>query len=80
MAYPTARSRNANLMQGATDGAWKKANMNWCTDDTLTAEIRRNMSGVWHGFNEVNPKITPDGRSVSTEHYYDIEPIDNENV
>ena len=80
MAYPTQRSCNADLMEGMTDGTWKKANRDWETDDMLTAQIRANMSGLWHGFNELNPKILPDGRSVSTRHYFDIEPVDNENV
>lgn len=72
MAYPQFRSCNADLKEGMTDGGFKKANMNWCTEDMLTAQIRKQMAGVWHGFNETNPKITPDGRSVSTLHYYDI--------
>jgi hypothetical protein len=78
--YAQARSMNMSLHEGTTDGTWKKANMNWCNASDLTAQVRSNMSGVWHGFNEVNPKITPDGISVSTPGYYDIEPIDNENV
>lgn len=80
MAYAPARSCRDALMDGMTDGAWKRANMNWITSDDTTAQTRQFMSGAWHGFNEINPKITPDGRSVSTSCYYDIEPIDNENV
>jgi len=82
MAYPQAISCNASLQAGMTDGAWKKAAMNrgGVVEETF-AESRRDMSGVWHGFNECDHKELPDGRPMTRELYsFAIAPRDTENV
>lgn len=81
MAYAQARSCNADLEAGTTDGTWKKAVMNrGGVVETMTTDIRRHMSGVWHGFNETNPKVAPTRGSVSTINYQYITPEDKENI
>jgi hypothetical protein len=81
MAYPQFRSCNADLKEGITDGVWKKAAPDRGGEVEGTfAPVRKDMSGVWHGFNEKQPKIDQFGRSVSTGHYFDVTPMDSENV
>lgn len=81
MAIAEHRSWNQDMLAGATDGTWKKAVMDrGGIVEPQTSEVRKRMSGVWHGFNETQPKITADGRSVSTPYYQDITPQDSENV
>lgn len=66
---------------GATDGAYKKAAPNrGGVVEPLTAEYRKQMSGVWHGFNELSTKMLPDGRSGHPPYYQDVTPQDRENV
>jgi hypothetical protein len=81
MAYAQARSCNADLEAGLTDGSYKKAVTNrGGVVESLTCENRREMSGAWHGFNETNPKMAPTRGSVSTINYQYITPEDKENI
>lgn len=81
MAYAQPRSCNASLHEGMTDGGWKKyaANRGGFTEPT-SANVRKDMSGVWHGFHEKQPKVLPDGRVYPTPNYVDVTPMDPENV
>lgn len=81
MAFPASRSCNADLHRGMADGTYKFAapNRGGVVEDTFTA-YRKDMSGAWHGFNEIQPKMLPDGRSVPTIDYFDITPMDKENI
>lgn len=81
MAYPQFRSCNGDLKEGMTDGTYKKAAINrgGVVEDTYVP-FRKDMSGVWHGMNEKQPKVLPDGRVISTGHYADVTPMDKENV
>lgn len=73
--YAPARSYREELFEGATDGAYKKAVMNrGGFPEACFAPVRRRMAGVWHGFNEVQPKVLPDGRIVETQNYLSIRP------
>lgn len=81
MAITVYRSCNADLFEGMTDGGWKKYAMHrggYVEGDT--AGVRRNMSGVWHGFHEAQNKWLPDGRPCITQNYLDVSPMDLENV
>lgn len=73
MAYPKPRNLNADLELGTVDGKYKLArpNAGGVVEDT-TAQYRREMCGIWHGFNEARTKILPDGRAVSTYTYQDV--------
>jgi hypothetical protein len=81
MAYAPWRSCNGALEAGMTDGAYKKAAINrggFVEGDF--AGVRKLMSGVWHGFNEVEQKFLPDGRPCVPPYYIDIAPVDEANV
>jgi hypothetical protein len=77
--YAKPRSCNMELLEGMTDGTFKRANMNWCNASPETVAVRKQMSGVWHGFNEISSKMTPDARTTSAG-YADVTPADKENV
>lgn len=81
MAYPQSRSCNQDLHAGMTDGAYKRAapNRGGILEHTSCA-VRQQMSGVWHGFNETQMKVLPDGRPDHPPYYHDIAPLDRENV
>lgn len=81
MAYPQARSCTVSLKEGMTDATYKhyRPNTAGIVEDT-TAGIRRLMSGVWHGFNEVQEKCLPDGRPFNTPYFVSVTPEDEENV
>lgn len=81
MAYPQLRSCNDCLKDGILDGGWKhyRPNTGGIVEDT-TAQIRRDMSGVWHGFRESHIKILPDGRPYISKNFVDVTPQDVENV
>jgi len=81
MAYPQHRSCVRDLHAGMTDGAYKKAapNRGGEVEDT-TFHYRRIQSGVWHGYNEVTPKVLPDGKIVGVPYYTDVRAEDMENV
>lgn len=60
MAYPTLRSMNADLWEGATDGRYKKIVMDrGGVVDPLTHHMRDEMDDVWHGFHEKKVKDVP---------------------
>ena len=63
------------------DGAYKQAapNRGGVVEDT-TFKVRRQMSGVWHGYNEIQEKVLPDGRTATTPYYTDVASNDMENV
>jgi hypothetical protein len=81
MSYATHRSCVRDLHAGMTDGSYKKYAMNrgGVLEDT-TAAVRRLQSGAWHGFNEVQEKVLPDGRVMGVPYYHDITPQDEENI
>lgn len=81
MAYPTHRSARRDLHAGMTDGTYKKAapNRGGVVEPTFT-HARRQMSGVWHGFNETPVKVLSDGIEDHPPYYFDVTPIDDENV
>lgn len=81
MAYAPARSCNAALHEGMTDSSYKKYAPNrGGFPEPTSASVRRDMSGVWHGFSEKQPKALPDGTVHSTPNYVDVTPMDTENV
>jgi len=81
MAYAPSRSCNNSLHYGINDGVYKDAYPNWgnIQGNDATVDVRQQMSGVWHGFNEAPVKYLPDGRSYQT-HNSDIAPEDDYNV
>lgn len=80
MAYAQPRSCRTELRVGMTDGKYKRANINWSNASDVTAQIRAQMSGAWHGFNDVQEKFTPGGVEFSDPYYCDVAPIDEENI
>lgn len=74
MAYNVTRSCNEDLWAGMTDGAYKKGAPHrgggYCSTqgeiEHTTCYFRQQMSGVWHGFHELEEKMLPDGRTVKT--------------
>lgn len=75
MAYTAYRGYRADLFEGMTDGAYKKYAMNrGGIVEPCTAPARRQMAGVWHGFNEVQPKVLADGRYADTPNYLSVRP------
>ncbi len=68
---------------GMTDGTYKAAAINRggaVVEQGHTDDVRKQMSGVWHGFGEARDRITPDGRVFTSPYYADVTPQDNENV
>lgn len=81
MSYAPARSANQDLHAGMTDGTYKKAAPNRGGNVELTfTHARQQMSGVWHGFNDVSMKVLGDGRVEHPPYHFDVTPIDDENV
>lgn len=81
MAYAPARSCNDALHAGMSDGAYKKFAPNRGGHvEGLTIGYRQRMSGAWHGFNEIQMKMLPDGTLCSPPYYGDVTPQDNENI
>jgi hypothetical protein len=82
MAYAPVRSCNASLHEGMTDSSYKKfAQDRGGFVEGITAAVRSDMSGLWHGFNERQHKALPDGTvSVATPDFAHISPLDMENV
>jgi hypothetical protein len=83
MTYAPVRSCNTELRVGATDGTYKAFAMNrggsQVEDDHLL-KVRKQMSGLWHGFHEAQDRVTPDGRHFTSPYYQDVCPLDEENV
>lgn len=81
MAFPEKRSCVRSLHAGMTDGAYKKAAPNRGGDvEDTTFEYRRLMSGAWHGFNESQTKVLPDGQPARAPYFADVTPQDKENI
>ena len=81
MAYPQHRSCVQDLHAGMTDGAYKRAapNRGGVVEDT-TYSVRRQMAGIWHGFNDTDMKVLPDGRVDHPPYYANVASDDMENV
>ena len=81
MAYPKLRSCLASMYRGMVDGKYKFAapNRGGVVENTY-APMRAEMSGAWHGFEETQPKVLPDGRIVSTVYSAPVAPMDRENI
>lgn len=79
--YRQQRSYHQNLHAGMTDGAYKRSapNRGGEVEDTFVA-VRQQMSGAWHGFNETQMKVLPDGRIDHPPFFFNITPQDNENI
>lgn len=81
MAYAPNRSCNGDLFEGSTDGGYKKyAPHRGGFVETASAHVRRDMSGVWHGFNDKPEKASPCGMMVPDGHFVNVTPKDVENV
>lgn len=81
MAYAPFRSCVSALHAGMTDGAYKKYASNrggWVEGVSIGYRVR--MSGLWHGFNEIQEKMMPDGRLDRPPYYGNVTPEDDENV
>ena len=79
--YRQQRSYHQNLHAGMTDGAYKKAapNRGGEVEDTFVS-VRQQMSGAWHGFNEIDMKVLPDGRTDHPPYFFNVTPDDDENI
>ena len=65
MAYPNARSCNAELTAGMTDGKYKKVAMDRGGEVELLAPAeRQQLADVWQGIHEAPEMMTPDGRKI----------------
>ncbi len=63
---------NAELNEGATDGAHKKVIRDRGgigVTDTLTVRTRADLSDVWYGIHEQPVKLRPDGKPVHTPNF-----------
>lgn len=70
MAYPRARNLNSELVEGMSDGSFKKVIQNRGGEVELdTARTRDALADVWHGIHEMNPKALPDGTVANTPCY-----------
>jgi hypothetical protein len=77
MAYPTARSMNAELNEGATDGKYKKIVVDrggLGVANSATVRARVDLSDVWYGRHEDLVKVRPDGQPVQTPNYVQTPP------
>jgi hypothetical protein len=72
MAYAPHRSCNADLVEGMTDGRYKKIAMDQggMINPTLYAS-RRDFNDIWYGFHEVELKMLGDGTMARTPNYRD---------
>ena len=67
--YAQARSMNAELSEGSTDGKYKKIVTNrGGVIDPATWENREDLN-VEYGLHETNPKVAPDGLLHNTPDY-----------
>ena len=79
--YRKQRNYNTNLHMGVTESSYKLYAPNRGGEvESTTAQIRSQMSGAWHGFNETPVKVLPDGSTFHNPHYHDITPQDDENI
>lgn len=66
----TSRDMLADLVEGATDGTYKKVvrDRGGVVEDA-TYQQRQDMSDVWFGIHETDPKNIGDGQRRSTPNY-----------
>lgn len=78
MAYPTPRSANAELREGATDGKYRKANGpdRGGVVERTTLDERLDLEPHFYGIAEKHVKRMPDGRSVTTPGFQYVPPAD----
>lgn len=73
MAYPPARSMNAEFNEGSTDMKYRKlvvdrsAPAGHFADETT--QQRADLNDVWYGRHEAPVKRRPDGQAVHTPNY-----------
>lgn len=83
MAYPELRSCVTAMLVGTTDGTYKAYAMNRGgsqVEDDHTLLVRKQMSGLWHGFHEADERVAPTGQRFKSPFYQDVCPVDEENV
>jgi hypothetical protein len=60
MALPPLRNMNAELVEGATDGGYKKVTQNrGGMVESTTYASRQQLDDLWYGIHEDNPKTIP---------------------
>ena len=76
MAYPTLRSQNADLNEGAVEGSYKMVvrNRGGVVEDTGPASLE-DLSDVYFGIHEEVVKQRPDGVPVTTPYYRHTKPV-----
>jgi hypothetical protein len=77
MAFPTSRSMNGELDEGATDGKYKKIVVNrggLGVAHSETVRARADLHDVWYGRHEAAVKVRPDGKHVHTPNYVPTAP------
>lgn len=79
--YAPQRSCRYDLECGMGDGSFKKAapNRGGQVEPTF-ARYRSQMSGVWHGYNELPVRVLGDGTVEHDKHNFPIRAQDMENV
>ena len=81
--YAPFRSCRTEMLLGTTDGTYKAFAINRggadLEEDHLL-NVRRQMSGLWHGFSESPDRIDPTGQVFVSPYYEDVAPMDGENV
>lgn len=83
MAYAKPRSCRTEMLLGTTDGTYKAFAANRGGSDIEEdhlLEVRRQMSGLWHGFSEASNRIDPTGNVFVSPYHKDVAPMDGENV
>jgi len=68
MAYPSLRPLYESLMEGATDGTYKKAvqNRDGFVEPETYEENRADLPDTWYGIHEEPVKTSPTGGQVVT--------------
>ncbi|OAA24511.1 hypothetical protein UG55_102933 [Frankia sp. EI5c] len=69
------RSMNADLVEGMTDGKFKKVVQNRGQAERTTYQDRKALSDVYYGIHETPVKVLPDGRSARTPDYVATPPV-----
>lgn len=76
MGYAPQRNLNAELAEGLTDRAWKKAIQDrGGFVDPATYRSREDLAPVWYGITEAQTKIDPFGRPVRTPYTVSTRPL-----
>lgn len=63
MSYPALRPKRSEFLEGATDGAYKKAIMNrgGFVEPQTYEDYRADLADTWHGIHEAVVKTSPTG-------------------